>query len=120
MCCSRATSTSNYAGASREHQEAFRELLEMPDPLIHAYCLGREPPPTPLLAALIGRITASRPSAIERGGPSAAVRIQPVRKVTLGPIPETVTHTRKPSNFSSAGRSIATGWFASLPVWALE
>jgi antitoxin CptB len=46
-----------YAGASREHQEAFRALLDAPDPLIHAYCLGLEAPPTPILAALIGRIT---------------------------------------------------------------
>ena len=48
-----------YAGASREHQEAFQALLDVPDPLIHAYCLGLEPPPTPILAALIGRITAA-------------------------------------------------------------
>jgi antitoxin CptB len=47
----------HYARASREHQEAFRELLEWPDPLIHAYCLGSETPPTPALASLIGLIT---------------------------------------------------------------
>jgi antitoxin CptB len=47
----------HYRGASREQQEAFRALLDAPDPLIHAYCLGLEPPPTPVLAALIGRIT---------------------------------------------------------------
>ena len=47
----------HYARASREHQEAFRTLLESPDPLIHAYCLGSETPPTPVLASLIGRIT---------------------------------------------------------------
>jgi antitoxin CptB len=46
-----------YSGASSEHQAAFRALLEAPDPLIHAYCLGLERPPTPLLAALIGHIT---------------------------------------------------------------
>ena len=49
-----------YARASREHQEAFRALLEAPDPLIHAYCLGLEAPPTPVLAALIGLITEAR------------------------------------------------------------
>jgi succinate dehydrogenase flavin-adding protein (antitoxin of CptAB toxin-antitoxin module) len=46
-----------YAGASTEQQAAFRALLEAPDPLIHAYCLGLEAPPTPILAALIGQIT---------------------------------------------------------------
>jgi antitoxin CptB len=47
-----------YARASRDHQEAFRALLEVPDPLIHAYCLGLEAPPTAILASLIGLITA--------------------------------------------------------------
>jgi antitoxin CptB len=46
-----------YACASSEHQEAFRALLDAPDPLIHAYCLGLEAPPTPVLASLIGVIT---------------------------------------------------------------
>jgi antitoxin CptB len=46
-----------YASASSEHQEAFRALLDAPDPLIHAYCLGLEAPPTPILAALIRLIT---------------------------------------------------------------
>jgi antitoxin CptB len=49
-----------YAAASSAHQEAFRELLDAPDPLIHAYCLGLEAPPTPVLAALIGLITEAR------------------------------------------------------------
>jgi succinate dehydrogenase flavin-adding protein (antitoxin of CptAB toxin-antitoxin module) len=49
-----------YAGACLAHQEAFRELLDAPDPLIHAYCLGLEAPPTPVLASLIGHITAAR------------------------------------------------------------
>jgi antitoxin CptB len=48
-----------YGCASSEHQEAFRALLDAPDPLIHAYCLGLEAPPTPILASLIQRITAS-------------------------------------------------------------
>jgi antitoxin CptB len=47
----------HYARASSADQEAFRTLLESPDPLIRAYCLGSEPPPTPVLAALIGLIT---------------------------------------------------------------
>jgi antitoxin CptB len=49
-----------YAAASSEHQEAFRALLEVPDPVIHAYCLGLEAPPTPILGSLIGLITAAR------------------------------------------------------------
>ena len=49
-----------YAAASSAHQEAFRELREAPEPLIHAYCLGLEVPPTPILAALIGHITEAR------------------------------------------------------------
>ena len=48
-----------YASASSEQQEAFRALLDAPDPLIHAYCLGLEAPPTPILASLIGLITAA-------------------------------------------------------------
>jgi antitoxin CptB len=46
-----------YGGASLEEQEAFRGLLEIPDPEIYAYCLGSERPPDSL-AALIDRITA--------------------------------------------------------------
>jgi antitoxin CptB len=42
-------------------QEAFRQLLETQDPILHAYCLGSEPPP-PQFAALIERITADRPA----------------------------------------------------------
>jgi antitoxin CptB len=51
----------HYTHASSEDQEAFRTLLESPDPLIHAYCLGSEAPPTPALAALIGLITQPDP-----------------------------------------------------------
>ena len=47
----------HYGRASSEDQEAFRTLLDSPDPLIHAYCLGREVPPTRVLASLIGVIT---------------------------------------------------------------
>jgi antitoxin CptB len=48
-----------YDSASSEHQEAFQALLDAPDPLIHAYCLGLEAPPTPILASLIRLITAA-------------------------------------------------------------
>jgi antitoxin CptB len=46
-----------YGGASPAAQRAFLELLEAPDPLIYAYCMGQSNPPTPLLRAVIERIT---------------------------------------------------------------
>jgi antitoxin CptB len=48
-----------YGNAPADHQQAFRELLDAPDPLIYGYCLGRERPPTVLLRSLIERITLS-------------------------------------------------------------
>jgi antitoxin CptB len=51
-----------YAAASPADQAAFRELLELPDPQIHAYCLRLEPAPTAVLSALIKRITAGSSS----------------------------------------------------------
>jgi antitoxin CptB len=50
-----------FCAAPPDEQEAFRRLLERPDPEIYAYCLGAERPPE-LLAVIIERITA-RPSA---------------------------------------------------------
>src|ERR1700730_1854272 len=47
-----------YGDASAEEQAAFRGLLEVQDPLLYAYCLGREQPPEHF-AALIRRITAN-------------------------------------------------------------
>ena len=55
-----------YADAAPPYQEAFRQLLDSQDPLIHAYFLGRLAPPTPLLGELIGRITAGRPARPDR------------------------------------------------------
>jgi succinate dehydrogenase flavin-adding protein (antitoxin of CptAB toxin-antitoxin module) len=46
-----------YTSAPAPEQQAFRGLLESPDPVIYAYCLGQERPP-PHLADLIERITA--------------------------------------------------------------
>ena len=46
-----------YGAASRAHQAAFEALLDAPDPVIYAYCLGQERPPSALLASLIERIT---------------------------------------------------------------
>jgi antitoxin CptB len=48
-----------YAGAPPLEQRAFRQLLECPDPLIHAYLLGRETPAEGALESLLRRITAS-------------------------------------------------------------
>jgi antitoxin CptB len=47
-----------YRTAGPLQQEAFRRLLEIPDPVVHAYLLGRETPPDAALAALLARITA--------------------------------------------------------------
>jgi antitoxin CptB len=47
-----------YRTAAAEQQQAFRRLLDMQDPLMHAYFLGRETPPDAVLASLIARITA--------------------------------------------------------------
>jgi antitoxin CptB len=47
-----------YRTAAPEQQEAFRRLLDMQDPLLHAYFLGRETPADAALASLIARITA--------------------------------------------------------------
>ena len=46
-----------YCEAPSAHQEAFRALLEAPDPVIYAYCLGGERPASPLLSNVIQRIT---------------------------------------------------------------
>jgi antitoxin CptB len=46
-----------YAGAPAAEQAAFQRLLEVPDPLIYAYCLGQQAPPSQF-AGLIERITA--------------------------------------------------------------
>jgi antitoxin CptB len=51
-----------YARAAPAHQAAFRQLLDLQDPVIHAYCLGGEPAPTAVLAALIERITTGTPN----------------------------------------------------------
>jgi len=42
----------------------FEAILDLPDPTLHAYLLGRSDPPEPAIAALIDRIRASHhPSA---------------------------------------------------------
>ena len=46
-----------YVTAGHAEQQAFRGLLDAPDPLIYAYCLGRLTPSTPILSSLIQSIT---------------------------------------------------------------
>jgi succinate dehydrogenase flavin-adding protein (antitoxin of CptAB toxin-antitoxin module) len=52
----------DYSRATPAEQHAFRQLLECPDPLIHAYLLGSETPRDGALAGLLRRITASVPN----------------------------------------------------------
>jgi antitoxin CptB len=47
-----------YPTAAPEHQAAFQRLLELQDPVIHAYFLGREAPADAMLADVIARVTA--------------------------------------------------------------
>jgi antitoxin CptB len=47
-----------FATAAPEQQEAFRRLLDMQDPVMHAYFLGRETPSDAVLASLVARIAA--------------------------------------------------------------
>jgi antitoxin CptB len=49
----------HFESASPDEQRGFRELLELPDPEIYAYCLGRERPDCAELAALVDQITRS-------------------------------------------------------------
>lgn len=46
----------DYDRAPPEEQRTFCELLELQDPLLYAYVLGREVPADPAQAALIGYI----------------------------------------------------------------
>ncbi len=49
-----------YGGAAPDLKRAFRRLLDIQDPLLYDYFLGRRLPPDAELAALIERITAGR------------------------------------------------------------
>ena len=48
----------SYRDAPPSQRDAFRRLLETPDPLLYAYVLGRASPPDAALSALVDRITA--------------------------------------------------------------
>jgi antitoxin CptB len=45
-----------FRAAPAEEQEAFRRLLEAQNPVIYAYCLGQQEPPSPEMRALLLRI----------------------------------------------------------------
>ncbi len=46
-----------FGAAPAAEQEAFRRLLDIQDPVIYAYCMGQETPPS-RFAPVIARITA--------------------------------------------------------------
>jgi antitoxin CptB len=51
-------------GLSEADMVRFEAILELPDPTLHAYLMGRSAPPDAAAAELIGRIRAShRPAA---------------------------------------------------------
>jgi antitoxin CptB len=52
----------HYRSAPPGEQQAFQRLLELQDPLIHDFFLGRACAPDPDLCALIGRMTDGRPN----------------------------------------------------------
>jgi antitoxin CptB len=47
-----------YSHAPPDHRQAFRDLLDPQDPVIYAYFLRRQAPPTAVLSTLIERMTA--------------------------------------------------------------
>lgn len=51
-----------YPAASSARQASFRELLELQDPAIYAYCMGREPAPSAELAALVDALIGTAPN----------------------------------------------------------
>jgi len=58
----RAYVDDEYRGADPLLKDAFRRLLDCPDPLIYDYVLGRIVPPDAALCSLIRQITVPRPN----------------------------------------------------------
>jgi len=50
-----------FAAASPRRQRAFAGLLELPDPVLHAFMLGRAVPEEESLRDVVGAITRSAP-----------------------------------------------------------
>jgi succinate dehydrogenase flavin-adding protein (antitoxin of CptAB toxin-antitoxin module) len=46
----------DFRNASADDRSHFQELLELPDPQLYDYCLGRERPRVAAVASLIDRI----------------------------------------------------------------
>ena len=44
---------------SDEEMTCFEAILELPDPILHAYLVGRSAPDSPAIASLLDRIRAS-------------------------------------------------------------
>ncbi len=51
-----------YGRAAADEQAAFRGLLELQDPTIYDYVLGRDVPTDPALLSLLEHITSQRPN----------------------------------------------------------
>jgi len=51
-----------YGAAAAAEQAAFQRLLELQDPTIYDYVLGRDAPADPALRSLLERITRKRPN----------------------------------------------------------
>lgn len=49
----------HYAAASAAEQRTFAELVELQDPQLYAYLLGREVPSNPVVATVIDKIRAA-------------------------------------------------------------
>jgi antitoxin CptB len=50
----------HYAAATADERAAFEAFLELPDPDIAGYLLGRAQAPDPALAALLAQLTHAR------------------------------------------------------------
>jgi len=50
-----------YPGATAAERATFEAILELPDPQIAGFLLGREPPTDPAVAALVRELQPTRP-----------------------------------------------------------
>ena len=50
----------HWAALAQPDRERFEAMLELPDPQLYAWMLGRESPQDPALASLVERIRAGR------------------------------------------------------------
>lgn len=55
----------DWPDAPASERAAFLRLLELPDPELAAYCLGRDAPADAELAALVGRLTDGRNARVD-------------------------------------------------------